>query len=145
MRKKRQFLPSLSATMTFRCTLVQAASFGPPHTPQPFFSDSKKLLSFSCGCQNGDVFHGRENRQKQDKKGKEARCNLPRTSPTQARELLFHLFMFRMSEAGCTRGCTDFSPREERPCARGNHHSECQPCPFFALTGIPWYWILYSS
>lgn len=145
MRKKRQLLAVLLATTTFRCTLAQAASFGPPHTPQPFLSDSKKLLSFSCGCQDGDVFHGREKRQKQDKKGKEARCNLPRISPTPARELQFNLFMFRMSELGCTRGCSDFSPREERPCARGNQHSECQPCPSFTFTGISWYWILYSS
>lgn len=86
--EKEETAPGQSADHHVQVYLSPSCILWTSLSPQPCLSDSESLLSFFHGCQNGDVFHGREKRKDRNKrKGKEARCNLPRISPTPAREL----------------------------------------------------------
>lgn len=102
---------------------------------QPCLSDSKRSLSFFHGCQNVHVFHEREKGQDRKKRGKEKKPGAIFLGflPPETESFNSHLFMFKVSELGYTRGCSDFSPREETPYTRRNQHSGCLPCPSFAL------------
>lgn len=80
---------------------------------QPCLSDSKRSLSFFHGCQNVHVFHEREKGQDRKKRGKEKKPGAIFLGflPPETESFNSHLFMFKVSELGYTRGCSDFSPK----------------------------------
>lgn len=80
----------------------------------------------------------REKNRNRTKKEKKQGVIFPEFLPPQPESFSFTSLCSEWEGVGCTRGCSDFSPREERPCARGNQHSECQPCLFSVFAGISW-------
>lgn len=143
MRKKRQLLASLLTTTIFRYTLDQAASFGPPHTVSHAWVIQKVIILFpwlpECTCVSWEREGARQKRGKEKKPGAIFLGFLP----PEPESFNSHLFTFKVSELGYTRGCSDFSSREETPYTRRNQHSGCLPCPSFAFTGISSYWVFY--